>query len=79
MATKRIDEEQFGPKGSLAISIHAATSLGPSQGDPVGGPITGAAKALLLDQSFQQQRAVAVMLLPISGQLAGALRENLAG
>jgi len=53
MSAKRIDEEPLGPEGQTMLPVHAAPPLGPTQGEPVGGAVTSAPKAPLLDQRFQ--------------------------
>ena len=63
--------------GGLRMAVHAAPSLGLPQGGPVGGAVTGAPKAFPLDQSFEEQRAVAVTPLSISGQLARIMAQDL--
>ena len=79
VAAEGIDKDQFGAERRLMIPVHASSPLGPSQLDPVGSAVTGAAKALFLDQGFQQQWPVAVKALPVVGQLARTVPQDLAG
>src|SRR5208283_1318055 len=48
--------------------VEFAASLGLADVDPVGGLIAGAAEAIGLDKGFEQNRTVAVALLPMGGQ-----------
>jgi len=60
------------------ISIHAAASLSFTQVDPIRSPITRPRKAGAIDQSFEQQGAIAIKRLPVQGKLTCCQRENLA-
>ena len=44
---------------------------------PVGGLVAGAAMALGLDEGLEQDRRIAVALMPVEGQLAGDSGQDL--
>src|SRR5665647_1570864 len=61
------------------IAVHAAAPGGLPQRNPVRRPVTGTAESFRIHQCLQQQRPVAVQLLPVPRQLARAPPQNLAG
>ena len=56
------------------IELYAAGDL--SEAEPVGSLVGGAAKALLLDEGFEQERPVTVSELPVDGDLPGCLTSD---
>ena len=55
----------------LAGWAELAAPLGLADMNPVGRPVTGAREAVLFDKGFQQQRAVAIAVLPVPRKLPG--------
>ena len=58
------------------VNIELAASGGLSEADPVGRLVGGAAKALLLDEGFEQERPVTVLELPVGGDLPGGASQD---
>src|SRR6058998_601087 len=58
--------------------VHATTSGGLPNMNPVGGAIAGSAKTGCIHQSFQQQGTIAVVIFPIRRQSPCTQRQDLA-
>ena len=58
--------------------ILTAASLGLADAGPVGGPIEGAWKAILLDKAFQEIEIVVVLLLPVGADAPLHLAQEMA-
>ena len=55
----------------LAGWAELAAPLGLADMNPVGRPVTGARETVFFDKGFQQQRAVAIAVLPVPRKLPG--------
>ena len=65
VARERINPNAFDGLGIAMQDIKLAATLGISEVLPVGGLVTGAGKALLLDEGFEQDRPIGVADLPV--------------
>jgi hypothetical protein len=74
-----IEENLFNVTLDILIAIHAATSLGGADMNPVCGAIASAGVALGVDKRFEQQGTNAIGLKPIVGELMDDKREDFAG
>jgi hypothetical protein len=68
---ERIDPDGFDGQQGLVVDIELAATGGLSKAEPVGRSVSGAEKALLLDESFEQERPVTVLDLPVGGDFSG--------
>jgi len=59
--------------------VEFAAALGLADVAPVGGTIAGAAKALGVDEGFQENGGKAVAVFPIEGELGRGAREDVGG
>jgi hypothetical protein len=68
-------------EGSIdpVVTILAGSSRGSTDMNPVGRLVTGAPESVLLHESFQQLKAMAVTPLPISIDAVGNLSQDMAG
>ena len=58
------------------MAVHAAPADSLSDTNPIRGAIAGSRKAGRVDESFQQHGLVALVALPVDGQLSRCLRED---
>src|SRR5206468_11028353 len=58
------------------VTIHSSPSSGVSQADPVRGAIASTTETSGINQGFQQERTVAITLLPVAWELTGGARQN---
>src|SRR6266446_439156 len=65
--------------GDGVMPIHSASSLRPSQGNPIGVAVAGSPETFRLHQGLQQSRPITVALLPVSRKLPRTSRQNRAG
>src|ERR1022692_756499 len=79
VADERIDPDAFNRYGVAMQSIELATSLCIPEILPVGGLVTGACEAWLLDEGFQQHRPVGVAGMPIVRQASADQGERARG
>ena len=56
-----------------------AASLGLAQRDPIGGPIAGACKALVIHEGLQQIEGLTILGLPVGGDPAADPAQDVAG
>src|SRR5437899_169443 len=61
------------------FAIHPSTSLRLPDVNPIRRPVTGATESACVHEGLQQERPVAIAEFPITGKLACALSQNLAG
>ena len=73
---ERIDPDGFDRQQCLVVDIGLAAAGGLSDAERVGSLVGGAAKALLLDEGFEQERPVTVSELPVDGDLPGCLTSD---
>src|SRR6266704_1544930 len=78
-AVERKQEDVLAHALRLAAAIHATAALRETYLGPVGGAITAAVIARLIDQSFQQNRLCLIRGEPIARQLARCQGEDMAG
>src|ERR1017187_8865081 len=57
----------------------AAPAGGNPHGDPTGGPVSGAGKAVSLDEGLQQINRMTVLSLPVTAQAPGDPAQDMAG
>ena len=74
-----IQEDVLDGQGVAVFAIELSAALGLADVQPVGGTIAGAPKTRLLHKGFQQNRSVAVAILPILRQLFDHTGENTRG
>lgn len=58
------------------VHVELAAALGGADAEPVGGLVGDAAKAWLFDEGFEQDRAVAVLKLPVVGDAVCRSSQN---
>jgi hypothetical protein len=71
-----IDPDGFDRQQGLVVNIKLSAAGGLSEAAPVGSLVSGAAKALLLDEGFEQERPVTVLELPVGGDVPGCASQN---
>ena len=76
MPVERIEPDGLDRQQGLVVNIELAAAGGLTEADPVGRLVSGAAKALLLDEGFEQERPVTVLELPVGGDLPGGASQN---
>ena len=79
VARERINPNAFDGLGIAMQDIKLAATLGISEVLPVGGLVTGAGKALLLDEGFEQDRPIGVADLPVFREPAADQGEDARG
>jgi len=80
IADQRIDVDVFESSTVfLVLSIHTPAPSGLPNMNPVGGPITGSAKAGRVHQCFQEQRTLPISGLPVAWHDPCTQRQNFAG
>ena len=78
IADQRVDVDIFdGLTVSLVLPVHAAATRGLSYMDPVGRPVAGSAKAMSIDQGFEQQRMMAIPGVQVMQHGPGAQSQDL--
>src|ERR1700730_9204670 len=65
---ERINPDALDGLGVTVLGIELAAALRVSQIPPVGGVVAGAGEARLLDEGFQQDRAIRVARVPVLSQ-----------
>src|ERR1041385_3363563 len=73
-ATER--RKSFWNDFGSVLSIHPASSRGFSKIDPVCRAIAGSIESCGVDECFQQQRRIPIMLPPVIEELAGGAGQN---
>ena len=76
-AVQGIQPDILDRQGVLVGDVELAAACGLPDVDPVGRFVAGAAEAIGLDEGFKQDGLVAVTVLPIGGQTAGDVAEDL--
>jgi len=77
MAIERIDPNGLDRQLGLMVDIELAAAGGLSEAGPVGRLVSGAAKARLRDESFEQERPVTTIVeLPVGGDLPGGCQRR---
>lgn len=66
-------------QGGSVVDIELSSTLGHAQQLPVGRTVAGGAEAGEFDEGLEQHGAVAVALLPVSGEGAGGHGEDARG
>ena len=74
-----IKEDVLDREGVAMFGVKFATALSVADMDPVGGTIGCASEAILLDKSFEENRAVAVALFPMGREALGDTSEDARG
>jgi len=76
VSVERIDPDGLDGQQGLVFDIELSAARGLSEAKPVGSLVGGAAKALLLDEGFEQERPVTVLELPVGGDLPGGASQD---
>jgi len=78
-AMEGIEEDFLDGEGIAMLGVEFATALSVADMDPVGGPIGSAGKTIFLDESLEENRAVAVARLPMGREAFGDTSEDARG
>ena len=71
------NKDEFRGAGHAALkAIGSVATGGVSQEDPVGRPVASSLKARAVDQGFQQDWRISIMLAPILRELAGRTSQD---
>jgi hypothetical protein len=79
VAHERINPDAFDWLAIQMPCVELAATLRFSEAAPVGGLITGSTEAKILDEGFQQYRAIRVARVPVLGQASADQREGARG
>src|SRR5207248_11287997 len=69
-------DEFNGTNAVLTKAIVSVSTGSLAEIDPVGGTVAGSIKPRAIDQCFQQERRISIMLTPILRKLAGRTSQN---
>ena len=79
MGVDGFEEDVLDGESELVGGVELAAALGLADVDPVGGAIAGATEALAFAEGFEQDGSEAVAALPVEGQAAGELGQQMGG
>ena len=65
---ERVEKDVLDGQRPLVVAVELAAALGVTDVDPVCGPVAGSLESLSFHEGFEQNRAVAVALLPVLAQ-----------
>ena len=65
------EEDVFEREWVAVIGVKFAAALGMADVNPVGRAVAGAMEAGVVDEGFEEQRPIAISILPVEGDLFG--------